>query len=168
MPIIISSQRDATTKERLIEENVEMVMSPLLAGYELESGTLSICEDRLYWNDTKTFISIDYQTIIIHAIAKDPITDTIPNVYCQLSSTTYIDDCGVPITGESCADDEEMPIELRIIPKDSGKVGQIYEIISECQKLNPDDIEDEGGWITSENVDSFLPNAEQQVFDLIG
>ena len=173
MPIIISSQQQETQKERLIEENVKLLITPPLKDQSFsDKGTLSICENRLCWNDGLHYVSIDYPTIIIHAMSNEIDAEPVANIYCQLSSSVFVDDCGIPLQSADMQDSDyieecdQMPIELRIVPADSDKVGQIYEIISECQQLNPDPVEEgEGGWITQDNVDSFMPNLVQQVYN---
>ena len=163
MPIIISNSPVTTQNERLIAQNTEFVITPALKNKNVGQGTLFVCEDKLCWNDGHVYISIDYPTIIIHAISRDTENGSA-NIYCQLSSGVYVDEDGVLLQSEVTEDDDLIPVEIRIIPQDSGIVGQIYEIISECQKLNPDPIEDGGDWITESNVNSFIPTPNEQVF----
>ena len=163
MPIIISTSPVTTQNERLIARNTEFVITLALKNKNVGQGTLYVCEDKLSWNDGNLYISIDYPTIIIHAISRDSENGSA-NIYCQLSSSVYVDEDGVFLQTDVTDDDDLIPVEIRIIPQDSGIVGQIYEIISECQKLNPDPIEDGGDWITENNVNSFIPNPIEEVF----
>jgi chloride channel, nucleotide-sensitive, 1A len=161
MPIIISCKPfEFEVNERLIEDQVELIISPPLKDKQLGKGRLVISEQSLFWNNQDLYLSIDYPSIIIHAISKQ---NDVNSVYCQLSSSIVVDDCGIPIEGSEVNEDSEQAcIELSLLPEDGTKVDQLYQIISECSQLHPDEqMDDDRGWITSENVDRFYPNANE-------
>jgi hypothetical protein len=156
MPIVISdSQHISNAVERLIESEVELIITPPLKDTILGLGTLTISEQALYWNNQTKFISIDYPTIIIHAIQQQP-----PAIYCQLASNVFVDKMGIQLQqNEINEDSEQICIEISIVPRDTGKLDQIFQIISECSRLHPDEqMDDERGWITADNVDGFFPD----------
>ncbi len=132
-----------------------------------------------------------YPEITLHAIARnDSSIGGRSCIYLQLTNTSlYLngshyeckDENGDPALDDNGDDDDFM--EMRMVPEISsrGAVDDLFAALCEASALHQDeseeDDEEEGGaafqipsaggprsgWITSENVDSFIPNAEQQV-----
>jgi nucleotide-sensitive chloride channel 1A len=87
-----------------------------------------------WWCPESNFgIAIAYKAIIIHAISREP-----PSIYCQLDSPISLPDTPVSPSGED-DDDEEKVTELSIIPQDVGSLDAIYQALSECAVLHPDE-----------------------------
>jgi hypothetical protein len=124
-------------------------------------GDLIVGEEYLVWTNNTQFLAIDYPTIIIHGISSQ--NDSESFLYCQLSSTEIVDEMGIPIDTNEDDSGFEASIELKFFPQDKMMIDQLYQTISDCAALHPDAFEDDNQWITSENVDQFIPNDQEQV-----
>ncbi|KAJ3307832.1 hypothetical protein HDU76_004332 [Blyttiomyces sp. JEL0837] len=135
---------------------------------------------------TSTAYTIDYPSIVIHAISRGNSNEP-PCIYCQLDSNAVVDERGVnggngdEVTEkggdgdeeeEEEEDDGDVAYEMRIIPDDGGALDDIFLALSECAALHPDkdmegmDADDDGGdWIFSEETAQELDEARQAALD---
>lgn len=109
---------------RLTELNVALIFSPPLETLDTkEQGTLYIAEHALAWTDGAAWVTIDYPTIIVHAISRaGDQTSPLPCVYCQLQSDAH---------------SEELT-EMRLIPSNPENLDLLFQEMSHCAGLNPD------------------------------
>ncbi|KAH9274526.1 hypothetical protein BASA83_003162 [Batrachochytrium salamandrivorans] len=93
-----------------------------------------VTESQLVWFDPETLIniSIDYPTIIIHAISRqgDPFANG-PCIYSQLSATSgdgaeISQTSSAPNSNGGSADNEET-FEMRLVPDDPSSLDAIYQ-----------------------------------------
>ncbi|KAJ3321145.1 Methylosome subunit pICln [Boothiomyces sp. JEL0866] len=146
------------TTVRLALDNVEISFDPALKDIHTGLGKLTISEQYVTWNNDATCLSIDYPSILMHAISRqDPVT-LKPSIYCQLDDTLFIDG----------SEEELVAFEMRLVPSSESDLESIYNALSECSALHPDplveDVDLNGdGWVTAENVDSF--NTATGLFD---
>jgi nucleotide-sensitive chloride channel 1A len=157
MPILKGRGPEPEQNERLRLTQVT-IMTSLVDHHSV--GDLIVGEEYLVWTNRDQFLAIDYPTIIIHGISGS--SDSESFLYCQLSSTEVVDEMGIPLVSD---DDTgfEASIELKFFPQDHSGMDLLYQTISDCAALHPDAVEDDNQWITSENVDQFIPTDQEQV-----
>ncbi|PHJ19467.1 nucleotide-sensitive chloride conductance regulator protein [Cystoisospora suis] len=75
-------------------------------------------------------ISIDYPSIVLHAISRDPSSGEAPCIYCQLKSD--------PVEEER--DEDYLIPELKLFPSnpEGEKLDRMFKVIAEMAALNPD------------------------------
>lgn len=139
------------------------------------TGTLFVKRQELVWLDEANGqqVSIPFIDIGLHAISRsDQIVGDRPCIYMQIMGKSIVNETGLPIASLGQSEDEQ-DLELRIVPQStqSGLVDDVFASICEAssqiqeqdsdQPFNGIDNMDTSGWITSENVDSFIPNQDQ-------
>ncbi|KAL2916075.1 hypothetical protein HK105_204499 [Polyrhizophydium stewartii] len=137
------------------QDGVSIVFDPPLRAEPLPpKGRLFVAESQLIWFDaaTSTNISIDYPTIVIHAISRtgDAVVKS-PSIYCQLSTSSFVDREGRHVESapranadpEGGDDLEEVACELRIVPDDPTSLDPIYQAMTDCAAMHPDPDADE-------------------------
>uniref|UniRef100_A0AC35UHM6 Methylosome subunit pICln n=1 Tax=Rhabditophanes sp. KR3021 TaxID=114890 RepID=A0AC35UHM6_9BILA len=134
---------------RQVEENVVLFEDKNNIGV----GTLYICEHVILWQllGTETGIEFDYKALNIHAVSSDftvfpeiclllMIDGTLTNFY-ELSEEEIETNTNYPT------------LILRFVYQD-GNVYDGYNMLSECQALNPDEDDmqngDDSEWITAD------------------
>ena len=162
MPLIISKEEIKTEAKILLVEQAEILFEPALK-HEFGLGELVIAEDAFYWKNDKVFLTVDYPSIIMHAIQKGENESERGFVYCQLSSSVLINESG-ELSNNKEEETEQVTIEMKIIPESCSALTGIFNALSECAELHPDEEQfefDDSEWITSENVDQFVASKEQ-------
>ncbi|KAJ3268177.1 hypothetical protein HDV01_003360 [Terramyces sp. JEL0728] len=155
MAILKSQTADIDpTTVRLALDNVEILFDPILKEITTGTGKLTITDQFLVWNNEIVCLSIDYPSILMHAISRqDPVTQK-PLIYCQLDDSL-------------CQEEDLAAFEMKLLPADESQLEAIYNALAECSALHPDpqdDLDLNGdGWVTAENVDSF--NTSTGLFD---
>ncbi|KAJ3040583.1 hypothetical protein HDV00_010763 [Rhizophlyctis rosea] len=187
-----SSAPDAAAKPPLVrhlQRNVLIKFDPPLENSNVGGkGDLYIAESQLIHHnpETTTSICIDCRSIVIHAISRegDPIVRA-PCIYCQLEGPSIISEDGTGIgrdvngnrvrpdgdadMGDAEEEEEEVTMEVRIVPDDAGSCGYpagrnyfaargslffclqilafvvdaIFQALSDCAALHPDPMEDD-------------------------
>ncbi|KAG1460261.1 hypothetical protein G6F46_005747 [Rhizopus delemar] len=123
-------------KTRHVQKETALIISPPFVGHEDPiQGDVLICEDRFYFysESSQTGIAVDYRDIIIHAISRQ---EGDPSIFCQLDSGLFFPNQQLP---EDDYERQETLTELRFIPRDKGAVEGIYQAMSECAALYPDE-----------------------------
>ena len=101
---------------------------------------------------------VDFRTISLHAISRDPASFPMPCVYCQLDIEQ---ECMMPDGGDDAAADEEADetsevSEARFVPAVETELEAIFKVFCECALLNPSEDEDsadeDGGFFTAESL----------------
>ena len=106
----------------------------------LQNGTLLVTESSLVWSDPacNVSLSIDYPSIMIHAISRGHNGSIQPFIYCQIASLS---------------EEEDEPCELHLTPQDPTTVDDIFQNMSECSKLHPDpDQQEENEWYSEQDA----------------
>ncbi|KAJ2402854.1 Methylosome subunit pICln [Coemansia sp. RSA 2559] len=114
----------------------------------LANGLLCACEDRLLYfsNANGRGFSLDYQSIVIHAISHGGGDDSSSNdndayLYCQLDGPFPGTSTGE--SDGSDGEDDEQFAELRFYPEDDQVLDDMFKAMSECAARNPDQDESE-------------------------
>lgn len=115
---------------------------------DLGSGTLFVAENAVYWiDDNGQGFTLDYPSISLHAISRDLTCFPCECVYLMLDAEfqgNQFSGNGVAAhvaeTDEEEADEDEQIItELRFVPQDKSTLDSIFQALSECQALHPDE-----------------------------
>ncbi|KAL6131892.1 hypothetical protein ACLB2K_070265 [Fragaria x ananassa] len=146
---------DAQNGEELM--HVQPGVSIVLGSHPPESpGTLYISTKQVVWlsdtNRTKGY-AVDFLSISLHAVSRDPEAYTSPCIYAQIETGADED--------ESEGSDEECNgvlvlskiTEMRLVPSDPNQLDSLFDVFCECAELNPEPIQDneeeEHNWIFS-------------------
>lgn len=148
---------DADNGEELM--HVQDAVSIVIGARPAEGpGTLYITSKQVIWVsdlDRSRGYAVDFVSISLHAISRDPEAYPSPCIYTQID------------TGEDESEDEdeeepEAPLwsagiskvkEMRLVPSDPNQLETLFEVFCECAELNPEPMEDEDeerhNWIFS-------------------
>eukprot|EP00455_Lapot_gusevi_P047625 TRINITY_DN6467_c0_g1_i2.p1 TRINITY_DN6467_c0_g1~~TRINITY_DN6467_c0_g1_i2.p1 ORF type:complete len:203 (-),score=63.00 TRINITY_DN6467_c0_g1_i2:44-622(-) len=116
-------------------------------------GDLFITSRQVIWlssQDASKGFALDFPSISIHAVCRDPDSYPLPCIYCQL-------DLG----------DEEEINEVRFVPSDAETLDILFHSFSEGASLNPDP-EDEGAgdfYYNADEVNSGYDNYRNSVLN---
>ncbi|KAJ3335513.1 hypothetical protein HDU91_002166 [Kappamyces sp. JEL0680] len=135
-------------------------------------GDLFITHQHLEWvdKDNATVIRINYPNIVLHAIARsDHLVGDRPCLYLQLDTAVIQDENGQTV--DTHHDEDEVALELRLVPTSAVPgIDDLFSGLCEASAMHQEDLQEDllmapddgSGWVTSDNVDSFIPSAEQQ------
>ncbi|KAL7001651.1 hypothetical protein U1Q18_002803 [Sarracenia purpurea var. burkii] len=119
-------------------------------------GTLYISSKQVMWlsdvDRTKGY-AVDFLSVSLHAVSRDPEAYTSPCIYTQIDREVENGD-------ESESSDSEYNetldlskiTEMRLVPSDPNQLDMLFEIFCKCAELNPEPIEEEEerhNWIFS-------------------
>ncbi|PFH36589.1 Nucleotide-sensitive chloride conductance regulator (ICln) protein [Besnoitia besnoiti] len=127
----------------------------LLKNDSFGAGTLYVTSKRVAWlaepgaasgaSAEAKDISIDYPSIVLHALSRDPNSGHPPCIYCQLKSDAEEED-----------EDYVIP-EMRLVSASPEKLDTIFKVMSEMAALNPDPDADDG---EDDDDDDFIIDAD--------
>ncbi|CAG8543538.1 3003_t:CDS:2 [Paraglomus brasilianum] len=130
-----------------IQPDCEIYFTPPVSGVVFGKGTLYVTENQLSFFSpiTQTGLAIDYPSIIIHAVSRQISRDGIgPCIYIQLAAllphfgTFQLSSIDKATEEEENADEDSMT-EIKIVPDNADvSVDTIFEALSECAALHPD------------------------------
>ena len=100
-------------------------------GVELGTGTFFVTENILCWirNDRMGF-ELDYLHVTAHAVSKDLSSYPKPCIYMLYEPTSDDDQDDI--------EDEDLNIEIRVVPSAESNLNRLYESITDGQLLHPD------------------------------
>lgn len=143
---------------RLRQPGVQLFLTGGAAAGEGE-GELVITTRHVIWlASADKGYKVDFRTISLHAISRDPASFPMPCVYCQLDIEQ---ECMMPDGGDDAAADEEADetsevSEARFVPAVETELEAIFKVFCECALLNPSEDEDsadeDGGFFTAESL----------------
>lgn len=146
---------DSASGEELI--HTQPGVSVVLANRPPETpGTLYISTRRVVWLsdvDRAKGYAVDFLSISLHAVSRDPEAYALPCIYTQID--TGADDKSEDSDSESNeieALDLSKITEMRLVPSDPNQVDTLFEIFCRCAQLNPGPVEEdaeEHNWISS-------------------
>ncbi|KAF7699248.1 methylosome subunit pICln isoform X1 [Silurus meridionalis] len=121
----------------------------LLDGEGLGTGTLYITEASLSWfNGSGMGFSLDYPTISLHAISRDPSAHPQEHLYVMVNkkltdeNEAEMQEKDPDDKGEEESDDEdneeEVITEIRFVPSDKTALESMFSAMCDCQALHPD------------------------------
>ncbi|CAI9716797.1 methylosome subunit pICln-like [Octopus vulgaris] len=102
-------------------------------------GKLYVAESRLSWvgyEDNKGF-SIEYPAISVHGVSKDQSSFPRPCIYMIINC--LLDDDDTNNENQSEDDDDDDLTEIHLVPQDSGTLNLIFQTLSTCSALHPDE-----------------------------
>uniref|UniRef100_A0A0C9RPE5 TSA: Wollemia nobilis Ref_Wollemi_Transcript_5658_1290 transcribed RNA sequence n=1 Tax=Wollemia nobilis TaxID=56998 RepID=A0A0C9RPE5_9CONI len=123
-----------------------------------QPGTLYITTKRLIWLsdvDKQKGYGVDFLSISLHAVSRDPEAYPLPCIYAQIESMEdgYGDE---ELENENSANEENLDLsqvtEMRLVPSDAGTLDDLFRVLCTCAELNPEpegELEGEGDWIFS-------------------
>ncbi|KAJ2157893.1 hypothetical protein GGF46_004179 [Coemansia sp. RSA 552] len=136
MPATLLKNSPPATRVQATTENVRVSCdppSPHASGF----GTLQVGEECLTFYSDKAGkgFSLDYPSIVIHAVARDP-ADT-PHLYCQLDCLLPASDLTANGDNEPDSDEEQFS-ELRFYLEDAHSLDDMFNAMCRCAEMNPD------------------------------
>lgn len=161
--VVVSSAFSAPAEGILLQQpSVKL----LINDQELGTGTLFITEQNVTWGGgvltaggAAPTISLQYPTISLHAIQREPT----PALYMVLNYELRLPELGiVGGSGDANEDDddfdaEETPItQLRFLPQSENDLQPLYSAMSQGQALHPDpqdEVDDEDSYMDGEEFD---------------
>ncbi|KAI9357296.1 regulator of volume decrease after cellular swelling-domain-containing protein [Zopfochytrium polystomum] len=207
-----AEEPNALAEEEVVrhtQPSCSILFTPLIGPSSPGKGTLYITESMLLESSsapllclhnhsrvrfesstTQRSYSIDYPSIVIHAISRagsDPVASQ-GCIYCQLDGPSVLIDVGAsePSNSESLAppqanvnesesgaeedEDGEPTYEMRIVPDDADSLHSIFLALSDCAALHPDkdaDMEEteDDGWICADDDVGELDEVRQAALD---
>lgn len=126
-----------------------------LADLPCESpGTLYITNKQVIWVndvDRSKGYAVDFLSISLHAISRDPDTYPLHCLYTQIDIEEADEDHSDSDSNHIQQDLSNIS-EMRLIPSDPTQLDALFETFCRCAELNPepnDEVEEEHNWIFS-------------------
>ncbi|XP_068316362.1 chloride conductance regulatory protein ICln-like isoform X1 [Pyrus communis] len=145
---------DAVNGEELM--HVQPGVSIVLGNQPSEfPGTLYISTKQVIWlsdTDKAKGYAVDFLSISLHAVSRDPEAYTSPCLYTQIETEDDEDESDG--SDSECNGDLDLSkvTEMRLVPSDPNQLDSLFEVFCECAELNPEPIqegEEEHNWIFS-------------------
>ncbi|XP_011029973.1 PREDICTED: chloride conductance regulatory protein ICln-like [Populus euphratica] len=118
-------------------------------------GTLYISTKKVLWlsdvDRTKGY-AVDFLSISLHAVSRDPEAYPSPCIYTQIETGEDEDESEGSDSECSDALDLSKVTEMRLVPSDPSQLDTLFQVFCECAELNPEPVEDneeEHNWIFS-------------------
>ncbi|KAH6761254.1 nucleotide-sensitive chloride conductance regulator family protein [Perilla frutescens var. hirtella] len=145
---------DSGEELMLVQPGVSIVLGSSRRPPE-SPGTLYITTRQAVWlsdSDRAKGYAVDFISVSLHAVSRDPEAYTSPCIYAQIETGLEEDELE-----ESDSESDDMPnlskiTEMRLVPSDPIQLDTLFAIFCECAELNPDPIEEEEvehNWIFS-------------------
>uniref|UniRef100_A0A0N5AR31 Methylosome subunit pICln n=1 Tax=Syphacia muris TaxID=451379 RepID=A0A0N5AR31_9BILA len=153
-------------------------------------GQLTVTESVVVWvsNETKQGFCLTYPSIILHAVSRDLTAFPEECIYILVdaaktdlhlapaSNEAHTSGAGMSEGSSSDngedTDSDTSQIDLRFVPRDRNLLPEIYNQLSECQALNPDEeeefFEEDGNVYESGDGDNIYSQGEEVVDSLNG
>ncbi|KAG7535173.1 ICln/Lot5 [Arabidopsis thaliana x Arabidopsis arenosa] len=142
---------DGSGKPVLDESNGEELMhvqtsvAVALGNRPVESpGTLYITSRKLIWLsdvDMAKGYAVDFLSISLHAVSRDPEAYSSPCIYTQIEVEEDEDD--ESDTESTQVLDLSKIREMRLVPSDPSQLETLFDVFCECAELNPEPVEEE-------------------------
>ncbi|KAL1203869.1 Chloride conductance regulatory protein ICln [Cardamine amara subsp. amara] len=153
---------DESNGEELM--HVQPSVAVVLGNRPVESpGTLYITSRKLIWLsdvDMAKGYAVDFLSISLHAVSRDPEAYSSPCIYTQIEVVEDEDDESDTESTEVL--DLSKIREMRLVPSDSSQLDTLFDVFCEGAELNPEPVEEEEG----ESGHNWVFNADQM--DVIG
>ncbi|KAJ4887741.1 Chloride conductance regulatory protein ICln [Raphanus sativus] len=147
---------DESNGEELM--HVQPSVAVALGSRSVESpGTLYITSRKLIWLsdvDVAKGYAVDFLSISLHAVSRDPQTYSSPCIYTQIEVVEDDED-----DTESAGVLELSKIrEMRLVPSDATQLDTLFDVFCECAELNPEPVEGEedAEWQISQSPTSVI------------
>ncbi|KAJ3682611.1 hypothetical protein LUZ60_015184 [Juncus effusus] len=121
-------------------------------------GTLFITTRRVIWlseTEKEKGYSVDFVSISLHAVSRDPEAYPQPCIYTQIEKEEEMD--GSDSGSEEDSFDLSKISEMRFIPSDPNQLHSLFEVFCQCAELNPDpnaemEEEEENSWVYGDGM----------------
>ncbi|KAL2550225.1 Chloride conductance regulatory protein ICln [Forsythia ovata] len=118
-------------------------------------GTLYISTKQVVWlsdTDRLNGYSVDFLSVSLHAVSRDPEAYPSPCIYTQIDIEAEDDES--EDSDSECNDTLDLSkiTEMRLLPSDPNQLDTLFAVFCECAELNPGPIEEEErehNWIFS-------------------
>ncbi|KAF7836379.1 chloride conductance regulatory protein ICln [Senna tora] len=118
-------------------------------------GTLYISTKQLIWLsdvDKDKSYAVDFLSLSLHAVSRDPEAYPVPCIYTQIESEADEDESDN--SDSECNDTLDLSKirEMRLVPSDPTQLDTLFEIFCECAELNPEPNDEDGeehDWVFS-------------------
>ncbi|XP_018487329.1 chloride conductance regulatory protein ICln isoform X2 [Raphanus sativus] len=151
---------DESNGEELM--HVQPSVAVALGNRSLESpGTLYITSRKLIWLsdvDMAKGYAVDFLSISLHAVSRDPEAYSSPCLYTQIEVEEDEDEEHESDTESTGALDLSKIREMRLVPSDSAQLDTLFDMFCECAELNPEPVEEE-----EESEHNWVFSADQMV-----
>ncbi|XXG77817.1 hypothetical protein AAC387_Pa08g1895 [Persea americana] len=109
-------------------------------------GTLYISTKKVVWlsdTDREKGYAVDFLSVSLHAVSRDPEAYTSPCIYTQIDVGEDEESEG---SDSECNENLELSkiTEMRLVPSDPNQLDTLFEIFCECAELNPEPVEESG------------------------
>ncbi|CAH8353989.1 unnamed protein product [Eruca vesicaria subsp. sativa] len=153
---------DESNGEELM--HVQPSVAVALGNRSVESpGTLYITSRKLIWLsdvDMAKGYAVDFVSISLHAVSRDPEAYSSPCLYTQIEVEEEEDDEDEDEEEESTGVLDLSKIrEMRLVPSDSTQLDTLFDVFCECAELNPEPVEEE----EEESGHNWVFSADQMV-----
>ncbi|WZY79613.1 chloride conductance regulatory protein ICln [Brassica napus] len=151
---------DESNGEELM--HVQPSVAVALSDRSVESpGTLYITSRKLIWlsdADVAKGYAVDFLSISLHAVSRDPQTYSSPCIYTQIEVVEDEDDDEDETESNGVLDLSKIR-EMRLVPSDSTQLDTLFDVFCECAELNPEPVEEE----EEESGHNWVFSADQMV-----
>ncbi|KAM7273835.1 hypothetical protein ACFE04_028499 [Oxalis oulophora] len=121
------------------------------------SGTLYITTKQVIWLsdvDINKGYAVDFLSISLHAVSRDPQAYPFPCIYAQIEREAEGDDSDDEFDAEESSHVLNLSkvAEIRLVPSDPNQVDTLFQVFLQCAELNPEpteDAEEGNNWIFS-------------------
>ncbi|CAF2145055.1 BnaCnng53550D [Brassica napus] len=152
---------DESNGEELM--HVQPSVAVALSDRSVESpGTLYITSRKLIWlsdADVAKGYAVDFLSISLHAVSRDPQTYSSPCIYTQIEVVEDEDEDDEDDTESTGVLDLSKIREMRLVPSDSTQLDTLFDVFCECAELNPEPVEEE----EEESGHNWVFSADQMV-----
>ncbi|XP_058104627.1 chloride conductance regulatory protein ICln [Magnolia sinica] len=161
---------DADDGEELM--HVQPSVAIVLDNHPPESpGTLYISTKRVVWLndlDREKGYAVDFLSISLHAVSRDPEAYSSPCIYTQIETEASEDEESEGSDSE-CNENIQLSkiTEMRLVPSDPNQLDTLFTIFCECAELNPEPVEgqeEENEWIFS--AEQMVDDGEESEWNL--
>ncbi|CAH8391716.1 unnamed protein product [Eruca vesicaria subsp. sativa] len=136
-----SPSLDSSNGEELM--HVQPSVAVALGNRSVESpGTLYITSRKLIWLsdvDVAKGYAVDFLSITLHAVSRDPQTYSSPCIYTQIEVVEDEED--EDVTESTGVLDLSKIREMRLVPSDSTQLNTLFDVFCECAEPNPEPVE---------------------------
>ncbi|GFZ15224.1 nucleotide-sensitive chloride conductance regulator (ICln) family protein [Actinidia rufa] len=137
---------DSGNGEELI--HVQPGVSIILANRPPDSpGTLYVSSKQVVWLsdvDRAKGYAVDFLSVSLHAVSRDPEAYPSPCIYTQIDTDTEDGDESESSDSENNETlDLSKITEMRLVPSDPNQLDMLFEIFCKCAEMNPEPVEEE-------------------------
>ncbi|ERN17531.1 hypothetical protein AMTRI_Chr13g125690 [Amborella trichopoda] len=119
-------------------------------------GTLYISSKRVVWLsdlDRRKGYAVDFLSVSLHAISRDPEAYPSPCIYAQIETEAASgeeDDSDTSDTEPDRKFELSKVTEMRLVPSNPSHLDTLFNVFCQCAEMNPDQDEEDGedaGWV---------------------